>query len=309
MCWSLGLYAHLFRSDLEWFRTSLERRVEMKRLFAILLGAASLLSTSANAALTTFTYTQTDSTTGSGTIAGFQYDDGGGPITFGPTPLPLATVINPVPGATPAGFVGAINAQSGTGNESNQAVGFTFSGFVTATGTRGTDTYTMKIPLVFAPKQTQTPDANDYNWNVAYGDSAGADASTSAGIRFAFYLSRDTIIDAADTANVYQRYTQDNKSFVAGAVDSFTNTDTTTTAIKDAMDAGAPLGTDAVGRDLGFYFGWRDTGSLATGAVLVDTFTIGGIINADQTTLVPEPATMSLVGIGALAMLGRRRRK
>ena len=211
--------------------------------------AALLLSAPAQGAV--FTYTQSDSSTGSGTIQGFNYDpgDGGGPIVFGPTAMPAATVFNPNPTLTPAGYVGAINAQAGTGNEANAAVALQFNGTVKATGTRNGTTYTINIPLVFAPKVTQTPDVNDYTWNVAYGDNptaAGVD-TTSTSMRFAMWLSRDTVIDAADTPNVYQRYTQDNKTFVAGQ-DSFTNTDTTTAPIKDASDSGAPAGTDAEAR-------------------------------------------------------------
>ncbi|HEY7120187.1 MAG TPA: PEP-CTERM sorting domain-containing protein [Tepidisphaeraceae bacterium] len=283
-----------------------------------LFALVGLLATglSAHAALTTFTYTQSDAATGSGTIQGFTYDpgDGGGPITFGATPMPAATVFNPNPGLTPAGFIGAQNAQSGGGNEANTAVGLTFSGSVTATGTRGAQTYTIQIPLVFAPKQTQTPDVNDYTWNVTYGDNAGAggtDAVTGANIRYAMWLSRDTVVDAVDTPNLFQRYTQLTQPLAVGQ-DTLTNTDTTTAPIKDATDSGDPQGVDAAGRDLAFYFGWRDTGSLSSGAVLIDDFTIGGALVANEATLnppVPEPASLGLLaGIGVLALRRRGHR-
>jgi PEP-CTERM motif len=269
---------------------------------------------SAHAALTTFTYTQTDASTGSGTIQGFTYDpgDGQGPITFGSTPMPAAVVVNPNPGLTPAGYVGAQNTASGNSNEPNSAVGLTFSGSVTATGTRNGQTYTIQIPLVFAPKQTQTPDVNDYTWNVTYGDNPGAgdDAVSAAALRFAMWLSRDDVVDNAETSNTFQRYTQQNQLFAAGTQESFTNTDTSSTAIKDAMDSGNPAGTDAVGRDLAFYWGWRDTSSLTSGALLVDDFTIGGILNANEATLnppVPEPASLGL--LAAVGLLGLRRRR
>jgi hypothetical protein len=263
-----------------------------------------------------FTYTQSDSSTGSGTIQSFNYDpgDGQGPIAFGATPMPAATVVNPNPTLTPAGYVGAINAQAGTGDESNAAIGLVFNGTAQATGTRNGTTYTINIPMVFAPKVTQTPaDSNDYTWNVAYGDNptaAGVDTTTSAAIRLAMWLSRDTTIDALDTPNVYQRYTQDNKSFVAGQ-DNFSNTDTTTAPIKDAMDSGDPQGTDAVGRNLSFYFGWRDTGALSAGALLVDNFTIGGLLNPDPSSLtppVPEPSALSALAAVALTAGCVRRR-
>lgn len=262
----------------------------------------------ARAVLVNFTYTQSAAATGSGTISAFSYDNGGGPINFTATSMTAATVVNPVPGATPAGFVGAMNAQSGSANEANQSVGLTWTGFVLATGTRGAQTYTMRIPYVFVPKQTQAPDTNDYNWSVAFGDSATADAS-SASMRFAMWYSRDTVIDAVETANTFQRYTQQNHTFGAGVVDSFTNTDLTTTALKDATDGGDPQGVDAAGRDLAFYWGWRDQGSLTAGNILVDNFAVGGLLNADESTLtlVPEPSGAVLLLAGTGLMLRRRR--
>ena len=63
-------------------------------------------------------------------------------------------------------------------------------------------------------------------------------------------------------------------SFAAGSTaDSFTNFDTTTAALKESIDAaGDPQGTDAQGRNLAFYYGWRDQGALSQGSVLIDTF-------------------------------------
>jgi hypothetical protein len=288
-------------------------RSRRSRCALVVLGLVLVvLCTSAvQATQTTFTYTQSDSAIGSGTIAPFSFDDGGGPINFSATPMPAAIVISPV--AAPAGYVGAQNAQAGAANEANTAVGLTWSGFAIATGTRGTDIYQMTIPLVFAPEVNQTPDTNDYNWNVTYGDDAAADAASTS-MRFAMWLSRDTTIDATETANTFQRYTQLNHTFAAGAPDSFTNTDTSTTAIKDATDAGAPAGTDAAGRDLAFYFGWRDQGALNAGAILINDFTVGGIINTDDASLrlIPEPGTIALACMGALGLafaLKRRLKK
>jgi hypothetical protein len=286
-------------------------------LATIATGTAAVLLTSApsGAALVDFTYTQNDSTTGAGSISAFTYTaDPGGPINFSPTALPAASVVNPNPGTTPVGFVGSIDAQAGAGNETNEAVGLIFSGVVTAVGTRGADTFTLQIPLVFVPKQTQAPDTSDYNWNIAYGDTASVDAVSSASLRMATWLSRDTVADAVETANMFQRFTQDNKNFVAG-LDSFTNTTTTTTAVKDAEDpAGAPLGSDAVGRDLSIYFGWRDQGGLTSGNVVVDSFQFGGLLQTNDATLtrvvVPEPSTLGVVGaLGALGLVNDRRRR
>ena len=282
------------------------------------MGAAGvvgfLLSLSASAVPVNFSFTQTDASTGSGQVSAFTYDDGGGPINFAATPMPAATVVNPATGQ----YVGQQSTASNSGDENNTAVGLTWSGSVTATGTRGANTYKITIPLRFIAKQTQTPtDTNDYNWNVAFGDNpaGGNDAVSSANLRMAMWLSRDTTVDSnTDTANLFQRYTQLTHAFVAGQ-DTFTNADTgsttiSTTAVKDAQDGGDPQGTDAVGRDLAFYFGWRDQGGLNSGSVLVDTFQVGGLLDADTATitLVPEPSgLLACGGLGLLAAARRRR--
>lgn len=271
-------------------------------LGALAFGAAALSSRAQT--FTTFSYSQSDRTTGSGTINGFSYAG----HTFNSFAMPAATVISPGSVAAPAGFVGSMTAQALGSNEPNSSVGLLWTGVVTATATDGA---TIQIPLVFAPKQTQTPtDSNDYNWNVTFGDGGGVDAVITAA-RFAMYLGRDTTLDSTDTQNMFQRYTQETKNFVAG-VDTFSNLDTTTTAIKDATDpAGAPPGTDAAGRDLAFYYGWRDGGTLnAGGAILVDQFNVGGALQVNEASLVvPEPATglLMLGGLGAFVALRRRK--
>jgi len=281
--------------------------------------AVALIATAAPAVVTNFSYTQANSATGSGTISGFVYNDGGGNITFAPTAMPSAVVVNPNPGLTPAGFIGAQTAQAGASNEGNVMVGLTWTGSVTATGTRGANVYTMQIPLIFIPKQTQSPDVSDFNWNVTFGDSLanGAD-SVGTNVRMMMLFGRDPVVDATETPATFQRYTQQNMTFAAGVQDTFTNTHTSSTAIKDSEDpAGAPTGSDAANLPLAFYFGWRDfsaTGSSFTGRVLIDDMTVGGLINADQTTLrlVPEPSTFALAAF-AMASAGycgwRRRRK
>jgi len=267
---------------------------------------------------TSFSYSQTDATTGTGTIAPFVIHDSGGDINFTATPMPSASVINPGTGQ----FVGRQTAPVGTGNEANTAVGLVWNGSVTATGTRGAQIYTVQIPLKFVPKVTQSPDTSDYNWNVIFGDDAagGTDViSTNTPTnhpRFAMWFNRDDLVDALDTANTYQRYTQQNMTFTAGQ-NTFTNTDLSSTTgtppvpiIKDATDAGDPQGTDAAGRNLAFYFGWRDQGTLTPQVVLVDNFSVGGLLNPDLSTLnppVPEPA--SLISLGAVAAIGLLRRR
>lgn len=266
-----------------------------------------VLACSAGAVPVNFSFTQTDATTGSGQIGAFTYDDGGGAINFAATAMPAAQVINPGTGQ----FVGQQTAIANAGNDAGTAVGLVWNNMVvTATGTRGANTYTMQIPLKFIAKQAQTPtDVNDYTWSMAYGDNAGGGGDTiSTSMRFAMWLSRDDVADAADTANTYQRYTQLNHTFNAGA-DSFTNSDTTTAPIKDAMDSGDPQGTDAVGRDLAFYFGWRDQGALTQGSILIDTFGVGGLLDANTTTLALVPEPTGLLGLAGVALLGARRRR
>ena len=276
----------------------------MKRLLFAVAGV--LLSAAAvQAQSTTFTYTQTDATTGSGTIAGFVYDNGGGPITFAPTPMPSALVINPGTGS----YMGKQTVSAGNSNEGNVMPGIVWSGSVTATGTRGSDVYTIQIPLKFAPKVTQSPDSNDYQWKVIFGDDAagGNDVVSTASPRFMMLFSRDDVVDATETPNTFQRYTQQNNAFVAGQ-DVITNLDTTTTAIKDATDSGNPAGVDAAGRDLAFYFGWRDAGTFTPQVIFVDDMTVSGIINADPTTLVPEPTSFAvLAAVAGIGLIRRRR--
>src|SRR5688572_29339937 len=103
----------------------------LKRAAAPVLGL--LLASAAFAAPVSFSYTQTDATTGSGSIAPFVINDGGGDINFSATALPSATVVNP----GPAGYVGSQTVASGNSNEPNTATGLVWSGSVTATGTRG----------------------------------------------------------------------------------------------------------------------------------------------------------------------------
>jgi hypothetical protein len=185
-----------------------------------------------------------------------------------------------------------------------------WTGVVTAMATDGA---TIQIPLVFAPKQTQTPtDISDYQWSISYGDSVANGIDTIAtGTRFAMLSSRDTTIDNAETANTFQRYTQATQNFVAGQ-DNLSNTETAVNTIaKDATDPGNPAGTDAVGRDLAFYWAWRDGGTLnAGGAIFVDQFNVGGALQVNEASLVvPEPSTVALMVGGLGALVAWRRRK
>ncbi len=278
-------------------------RQRMRRKFCISVLTILTLIAPAHAAIVNFTYTQTDQTTGAGTISPFTFMG----HDFTATPMPAATVFNPNPGLTPAGFVGALNAAAGNANELNMALGLLFGGTVIATATDG---YTIEISLRFVAKQIQTPtDVSDYTWNVSYGDSPAELVDTiSSSLRFAMYFSRDDVIDGIETPNTFQRYTQNNHIF-GPARDTFANTHATTAAIKDATDSGAPAGTDAAGRDLAFYYGWRDQGAISQGAILVDDFTVAGLLEANDATLVPEPSSVMLALVGAAILFFWRRRR
>jgi len=211
--------------------------------------------------------------------------------------MPAASVFNPNTG-TPPGFVGSIDAQAGLGNEPNEAVALRFSGIVTALSTDG---FLIDVPLLFVATQNAAPDVNDYTWNIRFGDAPGSGVDTISGsLRFAIWLSRDDVIDGAETTSIFQRYTQSNYTFATGQ-DIFTNTDTVTLPIKDAFAA--------ANRPLDFYWGWRDQGALTSGSVLVDEFTVGGLLNADEATLrpVPEPSSVLLTFAGSILFFVRRR--
>src|SRR5215208_3359753 len=139
------------------------KRVQIAGLFVLLFACAVEAQVA-----TSFTYSQTDATTGSGTIAGFTVPTADGDIVFAPTPMPSALVINPGTGT----FVGRQTTASGNSNEGNVLPGLVWSGSVTATGTRGSEVYTIQIPLKFAAKVAQFPDTNDYTWRVIFGDDA-----------------------------------------------------------------------------------------------------------------------------------------
>jgi hypothetical protein len=277
----------------------------------LILGLLAAAASSQAATFTTFSYNQSDATTGAGTISAFSYAG----HDFPAMNMPAATVFSPGTVAAPAGFVGSQTVASGAGNEGNTTVGLLWTGTITATATDGA---TIQIPLVFAPKQVQSPaDTHDYTWNVTFGDSTANGIDVVGVPRFAMFFNRDTVADATDTANLFQRYTQTTFTFTAGATDTFNNTESSfnPTTNKDATDSGNPAGTDAVGRDLAFYFAWRDQGPVSplTGgaAILIDQFNVGGLLQVNEASLVvPEPTTTGLLIMGGLgAFVALRRRK
>ncbi|MBL50168.1 MAG: hypothetical protein CMP28_14645 [Roseibacillus sp.] len=288
--------------------------------------ACGVLATTATvpAALTTFSYTQTDSSTGSGTIAAPAPSNFGGvTITWAATAMPAASVRDPA-GAGAAGAVGGWDAEEGDngGNGRDVALYWNSSPLTTSAGSvpaplsvnltgSGSDgnTYGVTIPLVFFGDNV-LPDENfpgwgnnDYRWSVTYGDVLGTNPEGSP--RTGMWLSPTF---ALTLGGRQQRYTQ-NSAALTGIL---TNTDTTSGAEKDAFDQnGNTSATAAIGQPLEFGFGWRDNGSLTGGPVLIDSFRVEGLLQVDEDAifLVPEPGAFSLLGLAGIALFVRRRRR
>ena len=289
------------------------------------LAFALLASTvAAPAALTTFSYTQTDNVTGAGTIAApAPTNFGGVTITWGATAMPAASVRDPA-GAGAAGAVGGWDAEEGNngGNGRDLAIYWNASTLTTSAASvaeplsvnlsgSGDDgnTYSASLTLVFFGDNV-LPDEhiagwgnNDYRWSVDYGDVLGSNPEGSP--RTGMWLSPTFALTVGGRA---QRYTQ-NSAALTGIL---TNTDTSSGAEKDAFDQnGNTTATAAIGQPLEFGFGWRDNGSLTGGPVLIDSFQVEGILEFDEGTiaLIPEPGTFSLLGLAGVALFFRRRRR
>jgi hypothetical protein len=271
------------------------------------------------AAVTPFTYTQTDKNTGSGTIGAFTANG----INFTATPMPAATVNDPGGGATPAGYVGSMTAyaQPGADNTYNgaNAVSVSWSGTVNAFGTDGVNNYFVPISLTFLPFAQNSGMAgvgsavagSDYGWLVNYGDDPGAGVDTISTNtptnhpRTAAYFGIEPFPD-------YQRWTQTNNTFTTGQ-QLFSNSVTRdgTNPIRDADDpsAGAPTPPSASGRPLAFAWAWRDQGALTQGSILVNDIRFDGYFWVDESAivLVPEPGTVALLSLGTLCLLRRKR--
>ena len=249
--------------------------------------------------MTTFDYTQIDSSTGSGTIAAPAASIlNGVTITWTETQMPQASVRDPSGSGSPGGAVGGFNTQVGNNGGNGQDVAIywnssplTTIGASTAEPIRvdilgsGSDghTYTVSVPLVFFGDNV-LPDenfpgwgTNDYRWSLDYGDILGTNPQGSP--RTAMWLSPTF---ALTEGGRQQRYTQ-NSAALSGIL---TNTDTSSGAEKDAFDQnGNTSATAAIGQPLEFGFGWRDNGSLTGGPVLVDNFSVQGLLEFDETSI------------------------
>jgi hypothetical protein len=269
----------------------------------LLIASAGMVS----AAITTFDYTQTDSLTGSGTIAPpGQSTVGGVTITWSPTVMPQASVRDPSGSGSAGGAVGGFNAQEGNngGNGRDVAIYWnastlSISGASTAepvsveilgSGSDG-NSYSVRVPLVFFGDNV-LPDEhfpgwgnNDFHWNLEYGDILGTNPEGSP--RTSMWLSPTFALTVGGRA---QRYTQNTNALTGVLI----NTDTSSGAEKDAFDQnGNTVATAAIGQPLEFGFGWRDRGSVTGGPVLVDNFNVQGLLEFDE-------ANIALVNPGGL---------
>ena len=206
----------------------------------------------ASAALTTFSYTQTDSNTGSGTIAAPPDSNFNGvTITWTETQMPAASVRDASGSGSPGGAVGGFDARVGNNGGTGEDVAIYWNSSPLSTSEEsnaeplsvdilgsGSDGYTYRVtvPLVFFGDNV-LPDENfpgwgnnDYRWSLEYGDILNTDPEGSP--RTAMWLSPTF---ALTEGGRQQRYTQ-NSSALAGML---INTDSSSFAMHIRKGAGA----------------------------------------------------------------------
>jgi len=225
-----------------------------------------------------FTYTQTDATTGSGTITGTidTFLMGGpGPLSFSGA-LPAATVTQndtntgfPVP----AGVVGFITTQDDGNPGGSRGVHIGFSGTVTISAADASGVWQMDVPLTL-----RSGDPYSYDFTV-FDDLAAGDVTGNP--QFAGWPGDN---------GAGHRHTDGRRTFDSG------------TSNTHSVTASGSLGGNANGDALGFTAGIRDT---PNGPLFVDQITFGGALDADADTLtlngspVPAPGVpYTLLDIG-----------
>lgn len=238
--------------------------------------------------------------------------------------LPAPNIVDPNPGFTPAGSIGTITEKSGDDNEVGKTAGvdWTGRGPVTLTGTDGVNNYSVEVELIFGPSGDEGYDDPyedrlssyhplsgkdfDYEWLVKVSDDAdpehGGDAVSPGGSdnpRMAIYYG----VGREEPNGLAHRLTQNEEQFDVGP-DAFENTDNT-------KGDGERWSKYAAYQPLALYLGWRDREDIAGGSFQVDSIAFSGNLPVDLDLMtsapVPEPATMSLLVIGGLGVLLRRR--
>jgi len=265
-----------------------------------------------------------DSATGTRTISGMLDTTGAGgtgEVLFTGV-LPAPDFVDPNPNLTPAGSVGTITEQSGSHNEDGKTVGVSWAGKgpVTLTGTDGVNDYSVDVELIFGPSgdggyDNPTEDRLssyhpisgedfDYQWVVKTSDDAlaehGGDAVSTGENNDHPRLAIFYGVGREEANGLAHRHTQDETAFILGP-DAYENTDNT-------KGDGERWTKYAAYQPLGLYFGWRDKDTLGGGSFQVDSIAFSGNLPVDLDAMVPEPATMSLLVIGGLGVLFRRRR-
>lgn len=224
-------------------------------LFAIVFVVTTFYSISASGEpIVDYNYTQTDVSTGSGTVtANISLSGGPGALTFtGALPTPVITQ-NDTGYAVPAGAIGYITDPSGSNPGMDHGVHIGFSGTVTMSATSGGDTYTLDVPLTMVSGLPYSYDFSTFD-DPSVGDVTGSTSLTGW---------------IGDNGGGH-RHTGDNRTFATGQ--DF-----------QSSDASGNLGSYGNGDSLGMAAGMRD--SVSGGPIFVDDLTFSGQIEANQSTL------------------------
>ena len=246
---------------------------DLRRVLIACAGGVALLclAGASQATIIDFTYTQTDASTGAGTISGdIDASSVGatGVLTFSGV-LPVATLnqkdTTTVP--VPAGMVGFMNPGGSDANPgANTGLHLGWTGSVTLSATEGTTTYLVDVPL----RVPATGQPYSYQYKLT-DDNSGAGGTNDAVNIHATEIKK--VAGWIGENNNGHRHTGNTVPWAAGT-ENFTTSQNFTT------------GVDAQGDLLGITVGNRgpDEGTL-TGVVFADEVTFSGKLDSDDNTL------------------------